>query len=235
MRPMPFLLLGLLSLPVQATDALSSLGAHVFVGQPEGLGANPATTPAVATQGAGSIFIAFNAGYADNTATPTDNYSNRWKPLDGGEAYAGYGGAFMVRPYVLVGGRGGPAHSVSIAKAGHPSGELSLSFVEVIHANRVVAVARNYASAADTVSSDTIDVDGPATLLAFWWGDGGVKRMDVAPDDGFQVIDTFTRLPDESGVQGLVAWKQLAHPGHYPAPWHVTPAQAAPLWLIATR
>ncbi len=235
MRPMSALLLALLPLSAHGFDTPSSLGGHVFVGQPEGLGANPAQTPPMATQASGSVFIAFAAGYADNEAAPVDNYRNHWKPLDGGQTYAGYGGAFSVRPYVLVGGMGGPAHRVSIAKAGHPSGELSLSFVEIVRASRIAAIAKNYASPSETVSSETIDVDGPATLLAFWWGDGGVKRMDVTPDDGFQVIDNFTRLPDESGVQGVVAWKQVDRAGRYQVRWHVTPAQGAALWLIAIR
>ncbi|URX61541.1 hypothetical protein KR767_15935 [Luteibacter anthropi] len=236
MKSLPLLLLCLSCLRAAAGESPGPvLGAHVLLGQAEGLGQNPATTLPMDTQASSSIFIAFNAGYADNASTPADNYGNRWRPLDAGLPYAGYDGAFAVRPYVALNGRGGPAHRLSVAKPGHPSGELSLSFVEVMHANRVVALKQNYAAPSTTVASDVIDVDGPAVLLAFWWGDGGVKRMDVVPDDGFQVIDNFTRLPDESGVQAVVAWKQVGQAGRYRVRWHVSPAQGAALWLIAIR
>lgn len=236
MKPMLFSLCVMLVSAVNAQRAPSPmLGAHVFVGQPEGLGEHPALTPLIGTQPTGSVFIAFNAGYADNASTPTDNYHNNWKALDGGLPYAGYGGAFNVRPYIVTRGAGGPLHRVSIDKHGHPDGELSLSFVEVMHASRVVAVARNYAAPSKTVSTDSIDVDGPCVLLAFWWGDGGVKRMNVQARDDFQIIDNFTRLPDESGVQGVVAWKPVTHAGRYRVSWDVSPVQGAALWLIAIR
>lgn len=212
-----------------------SLGAHVFLGQGEGLGVSPATTAPVDTQASGSVFIAFNAGYASNEATPRDTYGNRWKALDRAQTYANYGDRFTVQGYVATEGKGGTAHTVSIDKRGEPRGELSLPFVEVRHATRVAAVARSYANGARQVSSDAVTVDGPATLLAFWWGDGGVKRMSAIPGDGFQLIDAFVELPDESGVQGAVAWRQVETAGTYRVHWTVAPMQGAALWLIAIQ
>src|SRR5512142_2973794 len=161
-----------------------ALGAHVFLGQGEGLGVSPAVTRAVDTQPTGSVFVAFNAGYASNNATPTDTYRNRWKSLGRSMTYADYGDRFDVKAYVAVEGKGGAGHTVSIVKRGEPAGELSLPFVEVRNATRVQAMAQSYADASLVVASDEIHVDGPATLLAFWWGDGGVKRMTVTPGDG---------------------------------------------------
>jgi hypothetical protein len=213
----------------------SALGAHVFLGQGEGLGVSPAVTPGVDTQPAGSVFIAFNAGYASNDATPTDSYRNRWRSLGHAMSYANYGDRFAVQGYVAVGGKGGPAHTVSIEKRGEPAGELSLPFVEVRNATRVQAMAQSYADPSLVVASDEVHVDGPATLLAFWWGDGGVKRMTVTPGDGFALIDTFTELPDESGVQGAVAWRQVERAGTYRVHWTAAPVQGAALWLIAIQ
>jgi hypothetical protein len=211
------------------------LGAHVFLGQGEGLGVSPAVTPGVDTQPAGSVFIAFNAGYASNDATPTDNYRNRWRSLGHAMSYANYGDRFAVQGYVAVNGKGGPTHTVSIEKHGEPAGELSLPFVEVRNATRVQAMAQSYAEPSLVVASDEVHVDGPATLLAFWWGDGGVKRMTVTPGDGFVLIDAFTELPDESGVQGAVAWRQVERAGTYRVHWTAAPVQGAALWLIAIR
>ena len=212
-----------------------ALGAHVFLGQGEGIGVDPAVTPPMDTQPSGSVFVAFNAGYASNDDAPIDSYRNTWRPLGRSMTYANYGDRFAVRAYVALGGKGGPGHTVSIRKRGEPTGELSLPFVEVRHATRVQAMAQSYAHPAPVVVSDTIHVDGPATLLAFWWGDGGVKRMTLTPSDGFQVIDTFTTLPDESGVQGVVAWREVKEPGTYRVHWTAEPVQGAALWLMAIR
>lgn len=211
-----------------------SLGAHVFLGQGEGLGTNPAVTPAMDTAASGSVLIAFNAGYAANDGTPKDTYGNRWKALGSPLTYEGYE-RFAVRGYVATDAKGGNGHTVSIAKPAEPKGEFSLPFVEVRNATRVQAFAQNYADASLVVASKSITVDGPATLLAFWWGDGGVKRMTAVPGDGFTLIDSFVELPDESGVQGAVAWRQVDQAGTYQVHWTAAPVQGAALWIIAIR
>ena len=230
------ILLGGCDMMAIAADAPPpSLGAHVFLGQGEGLGISPAVTPAMDTQASGSVFVVFNAGYSSNDGSPTDTYGNRWKSLGRPLTYADYGDRFNVRAYVASAGKGGPGHTVAIVKRGEPNGELSLPFVEVRNASRVQAFAQNYADKALVVASDDITVDGPATLLAFWWGDGGVKRMTATPGDGFQLIDAFVQLPDESGVQGAVAWRQVSTAGTYRVHWTVAPVQGAALWIIAIR
>jgi len=212
-----------------------SLGAHVFLGQGEGLGSSPATTPAMTTQARDSVFVAFNAGYASNDARPSDTYGNTWKRLGHAATYANYGDRFNVNAWVALGGRGGANHTVSIVKRGEPKGELSLPFVEVRDARRVAAFAQSYADPSLVVASDAIEVDGPATLLAFWWGDGGVKQMTATPGDGFTLIDAFVQLPDESGVQGAVAWRQVSEAGRYRVHWTAAPVQGASLWIIAIQ
>jgi hypothetical protein len=229
------LLFGAPAMSFAAEAAPPSLGAHVFLGQGEGLGVSPAVTPAMDTQATGSVFVIFNAGYSSNDGSPTDTYGNRWKSLGRPLTYADYGDRFNVQAYVASAGKGGPAHTVSITKRGEPKGELSLPFVEVRNASRIQAFAQNYADKALVVASDEITVDGPATLLAFWWGDGGVKSMTATPGDGFQLIDAFVQLPDESGVQGAVAWRQVDAAGTYRVHWTVAPVQGAALWIIAIR
>jgi hypothetical protein len=212
-----------------------ALGAHVFLGQGEGIGSDPAVTPAMTTQTTGSIFLVLNAGYTSNDTTPIDTYRNHWKSLGKPMTYAGYGERFSVNAYIALAARGGPDHTVSIVKRGEPKGELSLPFIEIRNATRVQALAQNYAEPALQVASNEVHVDGPATLIAFWWGDGGVKRMTVTPGDGFTTIDGFVELPDESGVQGVVAWKQVTSAGTYRVHWTAAPVQGAALWLMAVR
>ncbi|WP_157130534.1 hypothetical protein [Luteibacter yeojuensis] len=217
-----------------ATEPGPTLGAHVFLGQGEGLGSDPAVTPAMDTAPTGSVLVAFNAGYAANDGWPRDTYDNHWKALGHAQTYTGYE-RFSVRAFVATAARGGSGHRISIAKPAEPKGELSLPFVEVRGATRVQAFAQNYADGAPVVASKAISVDGPATLLAFWWGDGGVKRMTAVPGDGFTLIDSFVELPDESGVQGAVAWRQVDSAGTYQVHWTAAPVQGAALWIIAIR
>jgi hypothetical protein len=227
--------LGLSGPGAMATEPGPSLGAHVFLGQGEGLGSDPAVTPPMDTAATGSVLIAFNAGYAGNDGSLKDTYGNRWKSLGRAMTYANYGDRFDVKAYVVLAAKGGPGHQVSIAKPEQPKGELSLPFIEVRNATRVQAFAQNYADPALEVASKEITVDGPATLLAFWWGDGGVKRMTATPGDGFTLIDSFLQLPDESGVQGAVAWRQVDKAGTYQVHWTAAPVQGAALWIIAIR
>lgn len=220
---------------VVATPPGPSLGAHVFLGEGEGLGSSPAVTAPVETRPAGSILLAFNAGYSGNIGAPSDTYGNRWKPLGAPQSYAGYDDRFGVQAYTALGARGGPGYRLSVTKPAEPAGELSFAFVEVTGASRIASMARSYADPAPLVTSDTVTTTGPATLLAFWWGDGGVKRMSATPLDGFQLIDAFVHLPDESGVQGAVAWRQVTAAGTYRVRWSVEPTQGAALWLIAVE
>lgn len=227
--------LGLTASPTMAAETAPSLGAHVFLGQGEGLGTDPAVTPAMDTAATGSVLIAFNAGYAANGGAPKDTYDNRWKTLGRAMTYANYGDRFDVQGFVALAAKGGAGHRISVAKPGEPKGEISLPFIEVRNATRVQAIAGNYADASPVVASKEITVDGPATLLAFWWGDGGVKRMSAVPGDGFTLIDSFLELPDESGVQGAVAWRQVDKAGTYQVHWTAAPVQGAALWIIAIR
>lgn len=211
----------------------SSLGAHTLLVQSEGLGASPAITAPIATQPSGSALIVFNGGYSENAAPPVDSYSNRWKQLGRPVTYGnGYDG-FNVKAYVALSATGGPNHTVSIVKKANPAGEISVPFIEVRQAVDLQDVAQNYAGTGLVLTSGSVTTTGPATLVAVWWGDGGVKRMTAVPNNGFSVIDSFLRLPDNSGVQCAVAYRQVATAGTYNVSWIGAPIQGAILWLFA--
>lgn len=212
----------------------TSLGAHTLYVQSEGLGATPAVTNPITTQKSGSVLIVFNGGYSGNSGQPVDTYSNRWKSLGRPVPYGnGYGDRFDVKAYIARSAKGGPGHTVSIAKPADPAGEISIPFVEIRQAGILEDVVQNYAPTGLVMTSGKVTTTGPATLIAFWWGDGGVKRMTAVPNNGFSVIDSFLRLPDNSGVQCAVAVRQVATPGTYDVSWTGVPAQGAILWLLA--
>jgi hypothetical protein len=217
--------------PIKVTPAL---GGHTLLAQSEGLGVSPAITEPLDTQRSGSTLIVFNGGYSSNDARPVDSYANRWKQLGSTVPYGnGYGDRFDVKAYIALAAKGGANHTVSFAKPGNAIGEMSVPFIEIKQAGVLKDVAQNYAPAALTLRSGTVTTTGPATLIAVWWGDGGVKRMTAVPNNGFTVIDSFLKLPDNSGVQCAVAFKQVDAAGTYDVSWIGAPIQGAILWLFA--
>lgn len=230
---MAVLLAGSASAQTPVAAPPPALGAHTLLTHSEGMGTNPAVTQAIDTQATGSSFLVLNGGYAKNANAPEDSYGNRWKRIGGRPVYNGYDGAFSVSAYVAETGKGGPGHTVRIDKSGYPEGEISVPFIEITHAGNLQAVAQNYPPAGLVLTSASVTTTGPATLVAVWWGDAGVKRMTVKPDNGFTLIDSYLMLPDNSGVQCAVAYRQVDAAGTYRVSWVGAPIQGAILWLFA--
>ena len=83
------------------------------------------------------------------------------------------------------------------------------------------------------VSSASVTTSGPATLVAFWWGDASGLVHSAIPNNGFSIIENFVNLPPNSAVQCVVAVRQVAGAGTYNVSWTQTPSQGAVLWLMA--
>lgn len=211
----------------------ATLGVHTLVGQEDGHAQSVARTPPLMTEADGSSFLAFSAGYATNTTGPVDDKGNQWQSCGEPVVYEGYGGRFDVKAYLVLDGQGGPNHLVWIEKPGEPSGELTMPVVEIRDAGRLVDAARNYAPSGTQLACDTVTTDGPALLVAFWWGDSGALRHTAEPDNGFAVIERFTELPPASAVQCVVAVREVDAAGTYGVTWATAPAQGAALWLFA--
>ena len=220
------------------TDALPDparpmLGAHVLVGQEDNVAPPQAVTPALATAPRGSSFVAVVGGFADAAVAPVDNVGNRWRRFGPPVVFHGYGSAFDARAYLVPDGRGGPGHVVTVAKPGRPNRELSLVLVEARNAPRLVDAAQVYAPSGVRLTSGRVTTDGPALLVALWWGDSGAARHLALPGNGFRVIDHLTTLPPNSAVQCAVAVREVAAAGTYEVTWTTAPAQGAILWLFA--
>ncbi len=224
---------------IQASDtsptvqAAPSLGAHTLLTHSEGMGVAPAVTAPIDTQTTGSSLIVLNGGYAGNADKPVDSYGNRWKRIGDTVVYKGYSGAFTVCAYAVLSAKGGAGHTVTIAKRANPAGEISVPFIEVMHAGVLQDMAQNYPAPGLVLTSGNVTTTGPATLVAVWWGDAGVKRMTTRPDHEFTMIDSYLTLPDNSGVQVAVAYRQVASAGSYNVSWIGSPIQGAILWLFA--
>jgi hypothetical protein len=213
--------------------AASTLGSHTLLAHEDGNGPPTATTAPITTAANGSTLLAFSAGYTDNDQQPTDNYANAWKRLGLPLFYRGYNNEFDVTAYLVLQAGGGAGHTVSIVKDNVPSGEITLPFIEIRDAGLLQSIAVNYPPASSSLASAFVTTTGPATLIAVWWGDATGLHHSAMPDNGFTIIDKLIDLPPNSAVQCVVAARQVSAAGTYNVNWATSPAQGAPLWLLA--
>ncbi|MBN8727814.1 MAG: hypothetical protein J0H15_08945 [Xanthomonadales bacterium] len=210
-----------------------TLGSHALVAQEQDFGSSPARTPPIDTLASGSWFLLFHGGYAANAAAPSDNFGNAWDALGAPVAYQGYDGTYDVKAWLARSGRGGAGQVVSLPKVGVPAGELTMPFLELRHVTRLADMAQTYARAAPLVESGEVVTDGPALLIALWWGDGYVLDNHADPEDGFEPVESVLALPPNSAVQCVVAWRRVDRAGRWRVGWKQRPKQGAVLWLLA--
>lgn len=131
--------------------------------------------------------------------------------------------------YAAIATTGDGARAVRAATP--PNDEVTLAAV-VVAGRRIQDFAWNEVLAGNALTSGTVTTTGPATLVAFWWGDAGVRYdKQAVPSRGFQVIDAVL----ESGalVQCAVAVRHVDEAGRYEVTWRAYPEQGAQLWLVA--
>ena len=215
------------------TPGSPGLGAHAI--SFHRVGANPPTigTAAMTTEPTGSTFIV-SVGRGDLGAfdLPTDNKGNGpYEQLGQAHPYTRWqsSGTALYAATSMV---GGPDHVVSTSTP--PSDEITLAAVEVVEGTRIQAAEWTEVLAGKPLRSRSVTTTGPATLVAFWWGDAGVAQDKTAvPNNGFAVVDSV--LASGELVQSAVAVKNVAAAGTYDVTWTATPAQGAQLWLVAVQ
>jgi hypothetical protein len=191
-------------------------------------------SPILATQGSGSTLLV-SAGRGDLSAfvPPTDNMGNSpYVALEAPHAYTNWSSSGTA-VYGFTGAIGGARHVVSNANA--PGDEITLAVVEVRNGSNIVDHSWVERLLGDgPITSAPVTTTGPATLVAFWWGDGGADGDKVAtPSAGFQVLDGIGL--EGSLVQCYVAAREVAEAGTYDVTWDATPPQGAQLWLVAVQ
>lgn len=208
-----------------------TLGAYTYLGEEEGSGTNPATTSAITTQTSGSSFLTLRAGYASNNTRPTDSKSNRWRFM-GSSAYQPYGGTFDAAVFIAQNGPGGSGHTVTFAKPGNPTGEITIPLIEARNATRLVDFALNNVGTGNTLQSGSVTVTGPALLVAVWLGDAAGLNHTATPNNSFGNFISFGTLPPNSAVQMFVASREVGA-GTYNVTWTESPDQGAIMVLAA--
>jgi hypothetical protein len=210
----------------------ATMGAHSLVFQRLDGGLSTLSTPPLSTGAAGrTLIVSVGRGDVGAFAPPFDNKSNMpYVQLGTTHTYTNWPRSGTAL-YALVDGEGGVDHVISASTP--PMDEVTLAAIEIV-GTRISDFAWNEVLAGSPITSRKITTTGPATLVAFWWGDGGVRHDKTAlPNNGFQVIDAVL----ESGalVQCAVAVKHVTDAGSYDVTWKAKPWQGAQLWIVAVE
>lgn len=187
------------------------------------------------TQSSGStIVVCIGRGEISGfTQVPTDNKVN--------SPYAQLGTAHPYTPlypdsgtalYAFSSASGGNGHIITTTTI--PRDEVTLDIVEVQNGALIEDFKWNEVLQGSPLTSLAVTTTGPATLLAFWWGDGNQYFAHTAiPGDGFTLIDSI--LPIGSYVQTAVAVRNVTNPGSYSVTWDSGGNEGAQLWLVAVQ
>ena len=186
------------------------------------LDTGPGANVTVVSVGRGDIKAFRNPTSDDASLTftqlgDTHNYTN-WQN-SGTALYAGVDSA------------GGTRRAIRVSTP--PTDEVTFAAV-VVDGRRIADMAWTEVMAGKALTSGKVTTSGPATLVAFWWGDAGVKHdKQAVPEDGFQLVDAVL----ESGplVQCAVAVKYVTQSGSYDVTWRAWPRQGAQLWIVAVE
>lgn len=190
------------------------------------------STPPMMTNETGStIVVGIGRGNRWGQMVPYDNMGNGpYQQLGETQQYSRWPAA-GTDLYASAAAAGGDEHVVTVPI--HQAEEGTVIAVEVAGGGRVQDYSWTEVLSG-TIISDPVTTTGPATLVAFWWGDGGVPPDGVAASDGFVVIETM--LEHGWVVQGAAAVRDVDSAGTYDVTWTTSdPQQGAQLWLVAVE
>lgn len=221
------------------TPGQPGLGAHVLE-YFKYRASSPTTlaTPTVTVTDGSVLVVGVARGDKDLFRNPiTDNRGNG--------SYPQLGDVHVYEPYYPNSGtalyaandvHGGSNFALSTATTADD--EITVAAVEVLDGTAVQAFDWVERSSAEPLTSKSVTTTGPATLIAFWWGDGFFQNPSqpqrATPNNDFVVVDTNAQELD-SFIQCAVAVKNVTKPGTYDVTWTATPAQGAQLWLVAVQ
>jgi hypothetical protein len=190
------------------------------------------TSPMATRESGSTLVVSVGRGDLGAHALPTDNKGNGpFTQLGTAHPYTNWPGSGTA-VYAFPSALGGADHVVAVTTPSND--EVTLAAVEVVDASRVQDQQWTEVLSGDPLTTLPVTTTGPATLVAFWWGDAGVESDKTAvPNNGFTVVESIL----ESGelVQCAVAVKEVATAGTYDVTWESTPQQGAQLWLVAVQ
>ncbi len=209
-------------------------GAHALAFNRSG-----AYNPTVSTRKLGTrtsnstLIVGIGRGNINSHTPPTDNMGNVFMQLDTAHPYIPRWPKSGTALYAARNVRGRRNHVVTATNAGNPKDEVTLAVVQVV-AGDVIDAKWNFVPSGAPLTSLSVTTTAPATLVAFWWGDGdGTFRHTAVPDNGFHVVDSL--LLEGNIVQCAVAVRNVNAPGTYNVTWKANVQQGAQLWLVAVQ
>lgn len=209
------------------------------------------TALSMTTQPANSVMVAclMRDQWASDSSAPTDNKGNTYTLQGAAHAYSGYLSA-SAAIYVKTNAAGGSGHIVSatwptsVAGPGTTGAEMTVIAVEV-PTRRSTSFVQDLSyverTTTGTYSSLSVTTTGPAMILAFWLGGGGIPTIGTAHPGAASA--PFTAIPNADAsiaihsfgyIQGKVAYAFQSGPGTYTATWTGT-NEGAILYLIAIQ
>ena len=203
------------------------------------------STPKLATAASGSTIVV-SVGRGDINkfsavgALPVDTAGNTPYLQEGPNPYENFDQSGTAL-YTVTNARGGPGFQVTTSTGRSTSGqldEITIAAVEVVEGTQIVGQVWNRPAEPSTsapIISNSVTTTGPATLVAFWWGDAFPRTPQSAtPGNGFTLVDT-NAFETDSFVQCAVAVKNVSVAGTYNVTWMSDPLQGAQLWLVAVQ
>lgn len=207
------------------------VGAHAITFQRYNGGGTMVATPAMTTAAGSMLVSSVGRGSIFAFELPTDNKGNTFQQLGTTHPYTRYDTSGTA-VYAAPNAQGGAGHVIRSSTPAND--EITLAVVEV-KGTRVQDFSwREVLRENLPLTSNKVTTTGPATLVAFWWGDHDPREEKTAtPNNGFVVIDSV--LASGELVQSAVAVKEVTAAGSYDVTWTATPVQGAQLWLIAVQ
>jgi hypothetical protein len=213
-----------------------TVGAHTVTNYNLGQnGSFSIATAAMNTQASGSTMLVC-VGRGDIggfTQAPHDNKGNTlYVQLGSTHAYVPLYPNSGTALYAVQSAAGGTGHVVTATTIA--GDEVTLDVVEIRNGGVIQDFKWNEVLQGNPLTSLSVTTTGPATLVAFWWGDGNQYFAHTAiPDGGFTRIDAI--LPIGSYVQTAVATKDVATAGTYHVTWNSGGNEGAQMWLVAAQ
>jgi hypothetical protein len=222
-----------------------TIGAAAVEQRPYAFGPPTGTLTTGATQTAnGSVLLLSLArgNWAGAPDAPTDSPGNGYSLVGTTHDYGAWPGS-ATGTYVALGAMGDAQHTFSMSwgDAGGSGDEVTISAIEVRGATTLVDSSWVERSEANAITSDPVTTTGPAMLVAWWWGSGGVRPEGTShvaiPGDGFKLAAEATALTSISSsgyVQVAVAYRNIETAGTYSVSW-TTDNEGAQLHLVALQ
>lgn len=233
--PLCLLLLPAVVILAGNPDIPPTTGAHALASYH--LGGNDAleiSTPPVDTRASGStMLVCIGRGkISEFKEPPSDSHGNKTCiQLGAKHPYTGYPDSGTAL-YAMTSATGGRGHIITAKTAARD--EVTVAAVEIRNGGKIQDVQWNEVLRGHPLTSLSVTTTGPATLVAFWWGDGDQYFGHTAkPGDGFTLVDSL--LPSGCLVQTAVATKDVATAGTYSITWNSAGREGAQLWIVAMQ